>query len=700
MKSLLALLSLTASSLLAAGKPNVLFLFADDMRADSIAALGNPAVRTPTLDSLVNRGFSFSNAFCLGGNSAAVCTPSRNMLLSGRAYFRWQNLTDATGKKRGAMAPGDAPNFPLSMKDAGYATYHEGKKGNTAINIQAKFDRNVYINEDADRNSGEPGKVIADDAIEFLKAKKDEKPFFMYLAFGNPHDPRVAAQKYLDLYERPKIPLPPDYLPQHPFDNGEMVVRDEQLSPWPRTEDEIRRHLHEYYAVITALDRHMGRIIAALEEMGQLDNTIVLFSADQGIAIGSHGLLGKQNLYNSGMKVPLIFAGPGVTKGSSDALVYLLDVYPTVCEFAGAPAPAGIDGISFKPVMDGRAKTTRDELFLSYQLVQRAVIADGWKLIRYPQINRSQLFHVADDPYELKDLAAAPQQNGRVIAMTSKLKKWQQHYGDELPIVSEAPKPAEWAPPKAGQLKPAGRKKKQKAGKQANGDGAGRPIRVALFDDAGSAGKGVPKVSEQLGADPSSFAVTLLKGPQIGDGTLKKEAFDVVVFTGGSGSKQSKTIGEAGVAAVHEFVKDGGGYVGICAGAYLACEGFSWGVKVLDAKTASPKWQRGVGEVKLEFTDKGREILGFPTGQLDVRYANGPIYRPAESADIPDFQPLAFFRTEFAKNGSPVGAMVNSPALVAGEFGKGRVICSSPHPEQTAGMESFIVKAVKWTAAR
>lgn len=229
---------------------------------------------------------------------------------------------------------------------------------------------------------------------------------------------------------------------------------------------------------------------------------------------------------------------------------------------------------------------------------------------------------------------------------------------------------------------------------------ADKPIRVALFDDAGSAGKGVPKVSEQLGADPSSFAVTVLKGPQIGDGTLRNESFDVVIFTGGSGSKQSKTIGENGVAAVHKFVKDGGGYVGICAGAYLACDGFSWGVKVLDAKTVSSKWQRGVGDVKIEFTDKGREILGFPSGQLDIRYANGPIYTNAGSPEIPDFQPLAFFRTEFAKNGSPAGAMVNSPAMVAGEFGKGRVICSSPHPEQTAGMEGFIVKAVKWTAGK
>lgn len=225
------------------------------------------------------------------------------------------------------------------------------------------------------------------------------------------------------------------------------------------------------------------------------------------------------------------------------------------------------------------------------------------------------------------------------------------------------------------------------------------PLRVALFDDDGSFGKGVPTVVAQL-SQAGRFAITKLKGPQIGDGTFKREAFDVVIFTGGSGSRQSKAIGGPGIAAVRIFVGDGGGYVGICAGAYLACEGFPWGAKILDAKTVSSKWRRGVGDVKIEVTDKGREILGFPASQLDIRYANGPIYKAAESPAIPDFEPLALFRTELAGNDSPKGAMVNTPAIVAGSFGKGRVICSSPHPEQTAGMESFIVRAVKWTAGR
>src|SRR6185295_12363812 len=125
-------------------------------------------------------------------------------------------------------------------------------------------------------------------------------------------------------------PLPPDFLPQHPFDNGEMTVRDEKLAPWPRTPENIRSQLADYYALITFMDLQIGRILAALDKSGAAQDTIVVFSSDQGLALGSHGLMGKQNLYESGMKVPLIFAGPGIPKGQADALVYLHDIYPTV----------------------------------------------------------------------------------------------------------------------------------------------------------------------------------------------------------------------------------------------------------------------------------------------------------------------------------------------------------------------------------
>lgn len=219
-------------------------------------------------------------------------------------------------------------------------------------------------------------------------------------------------------------------------------------------------------------------------------------------------------------------------------------------------------------------------------------------------------------------------------------------------------------------------------------------IRVALFDDAGSAGKGVPSVKEQLGK-VKDISVTVMKAEDIQAGL---DGYNVVIFTGGSGSKQAKTIGDKGHEVVKHFVENGGGYVGICAGAYLACDGFSWGLHILDAKTPSSKWMRGRGDVKIEVTDKGREILGFPDGQRDIHYANGPILVPAKNDAIADFEPLAFFRTELAEHDSPKGVMVNSAAIVSGLCGKGRVIVSSPHPEQTPGMEGFVEHAVRWVA--
>jgi hypothetical protein len=223
-----------------------------------------------------------------------------------------------------------------------------------------------------------------------------------------------------------------------------------------------------------------------------------------------------------------------------------------------------------------------------------------------------------------------------------------------------------------------------------------KSIRVALYDDSGSAGKGIPCVNDQLGV-LKDIELTKLNADGIRGGLA---GYDVVIFTGGSGSRQANTIGLLGREQVRRFVQSGGGYIGICAGAYLACDGFRWGVKVLDAKTPSPKWERGIATLKIEATAIGREVLGYPTEQFAVTYHNGPLLVPAGSPEIADFEALTYFRTEVAKNGSPGGIMVNSPAMVRGICGKGRVLVSSPHPEQTAGLEAFAEKAVRWVAAK
>ncbi len=424
--------------------PNVLFLLADDMGPDAIRAFGHPVIETPNLDALARSGFVFRNAYCLGGNSAAVCLPSRNMILSGRAYFRW----------KGPYASADDPNFPDSMHQAGYETYHHGKRGNVALKIQERFNHNKYLDDEKERTSGQPGKTIVDGAVEFLQKRPKDRPFFMYLAFEAPHDPRVADPEYLARYDRSKIPLPKNYLPVHPFDNGEMTIRDEKLAAWPRTKPEIRRHLHEYYAVITALDHHIGRLIQSLKDQGEYENTIIVFASDHGLAIGSHGLMGKQNLYEHSTKAPLIFEGPGIPKGESDALVYLLDIYPTVCELVGAKVPDGLDGQSLAGIIHGTSASVRESLFTSYQEVQRAVRDGQWKIIRYPQINRTQLFDLKTDPDEMHDLAGDPSQAARIDRMMALLKDWQTRLGDTAPLTSDHPRDPTFVPPTGNEPAP------------------------------------------------------------------------------------------------------------------------------------------------------------------------------------------------------------------------------------------------------
>jgi arylsulfatase A-like enzyme len=416
----------------AAEKPHVLFIMTDDQRADTIHALGNGIIKTPNLDQLVAQGMSFNRAYCFGGNNAAVCTPSRNMFLSGRTYFRWE------GEK---LAPADGPNFPVAMKEGGYETWHCGKKGNTATLIQATFEHNTYIDENKERTSGEHGRQIVDNAIEFLTTRKDERPVFMYLGLEGPHDPRVAAKKYLDMYQESEIPLPSNYQPFHPFDNGELFVRDEKLAPWPRMPYEVQKHLRDYYGCITAIDYHLGRLFQTLRTLNIYDNTLIVFTSDHGLAIGSHGLFGKQNLYEAGMKVPLIIAGPNVKQKQSQAMCYLHDIFPTVCDMTGIKAPGGLDGISFAKVLTGDEEYGRPNIMLAYLNVQRAFNDGRFKIICYPQISKVQLFDLQLDPFETKDISH--ENPDKVRDLKDQLAKEQEKLCDRCPLTCPSPSPAE-----------------------------------------------------------------------------------------------------------------------------------------------------------------------------------------------------------------------------------------------------------------
>lgn len=420
--SLVALTLAIGSPLTAADKPNVLFVVADDQRFDTIAALGNREISTPNLDALVGRGFTFTNAYCQGSMVPAVCVPSRTMILTGRSLFRIPNPQAKTF---------DGPTLPSTFGAAGYSTLHVGKPGNSFRFAHTQFGQNV---EQAHQNAPTAGKA-ADAVIEFVKAHDGKKPFFVYLAPSVPHDPRTAPEEFHKLYDPAKLTLSKNFMKQHPFDNGELAVRDEKLAAIPRTEDEMRKHLADYYACISALDHALGRVLDAIKAAGHADNTLVVFTSDQGLAVGGrHGLMGKQNLYEH-FKSPLVLAGPGVPKDKSDALVYLFDLFPTLCDLTGVAVPKGLDGASLAPVISGKTPAVRTHLFAAYRDVQRMVRDASCKLMWYPKIDKVQLFDLSQDPDELTDRSTDAAYAKRLADLRAAMAAEQKRWADTAPLM-------------------------------------------------------------------------------------------------------------------------------------------------------------------------------------------------------------------------------------------------------------------------
>jgi arylsulfatase A-like enzyme len=376
------------------------------------------------------------------------------MMLTGRS---WQRIPGAPGAASNAADP--STFLPRVIEAAGYQTWHMGKKGNGFTAGLQEFETSIIddaVGQSPANDRAHCCQRLADSTIVFLKSRKagnEPRPFYIYIAPPVPHDPRSAEPQYQKLYDPARIPLSPSFMPQHPFDNGEMTVRDEKLAPWPRTPGDTKQQNADYYSCISGLDYNAGRIFAELKASGQWDNTIIIFSGDNGLSLGDHGLFGKQNLYEfGGMHVPLVIAGPGIIKGKSDALVYLMDLFPTVAEFAGATIPFGVEGKSIVPILTGKKTKVRDLLYTAYRDCQRSIRDNRWKLIRYPLVDRTQLFDLKTDPHELNNLAEEQKYKVKVAKMMALLQKEMSSHADNFPLTVANPKPAEWSPPVGGNI--------------------------------------------------------------------------------------------------------------------------------------------------------------------------------------------------------------------------------------------------------
>lgn len=453
-------------------KPNILFIVTDDQRFDTVHALGNNEIITPNLDSLVNRGTSFVRAHIAGGTCGAVCMPSRAMVLSGRNPFHLEEL--------GGNIPPEHITLAENFKNNGYETIGLGKWHNGCPSYARSFTKGAKIffggmwdhwnvptcrydatgeydnvinfvvdfyndNHPQAQHCDEfcPGKhsstLLTDAAIELLKENSGkEKPFFMYLAYLAPHDPRTMPDEFRKMYDEEKVTVPPNFREIIDTNYPLMVHRDEHLASYPRKKEEIRHHIAEYYAMITHLDYEIGRLLQALRDSGEEDNTIIVFTGDNGLALGQHGWLGKEDIYEHGVRVPLIMAGPGISENvRNNAYVYLYDIYPTLCEKTGICIPDSVDGKSFAHLLGGSGDDNfREELYLIFDKFVRGVKDDNYKLIEYRNGDNEEdkwtfLYDIKNDPWETVNLADSEEHGEIIREMRKKLLKHRDNWEEQ-----------------------------------------------------------------------------------------------------------------------------------------------------------------------------------------------------------------------------------------------------------------------------
>lgn len=448
---------------------NVLLVITDDQRYNTIHALGNPDIRTPNLDWLAQHGVAFTQAHIPGGTVGAVCMPSRAMLHAGRSLFHIQG--------EGQDIPEDHTTLAEVFRQAGYDCFGTGKWHNgppafargftggdniffggmwdhwnvpvnrydptgeydNVINFVANFTASNEVRRvhcDKFHPGVHSSELLTQTAVDYLNSRqKGEKPFFLYLAYLAPHDPRTMPQRFKEMYDPEALHLPGNCWTEHPFSFGLEGHRDEMLAKYPREEAEVRRNLADYYGMISHLDEQLGRILDTLRSQGELENTRIVFAGDNGLAVGCHGLMGKQNNYDHSIRVPLLYYDADLPAerrgGTADHYVYLMDIFPTLCEVSGLPVPASVEGRSFAPMLQDPSFQTRDTLYFAYKDILRSVKDERYKLLEYRgTAHRTQLFDLKNDPEETRDLSEDPAMQGQVARLRDLLQAYRREWED------------------------------------------------------------------------------------------------------------------------------------------------------------------------------------------------------------------------------------------------------------------------------
>lgn len=433
-------------------RPNILLIITDDQSIDTIHALGNQSINTPNIDRLAHSGMAFTHVFNQGSWSGAVCAPSRQMINTGRNL----HFTGFSPKSNRTKQPLMGETF----RKAGYETFmtgkwhvgedalkrsfdigqavHEGgmapiRKGGQWKPWLTDFSENMKWNkEQKDQHTSE---AFADAAIDYIetKNKRNDKPFLMYVAFTAPHDPRQSPQSYVDKYPAENMKLPPNFLPMPEIDAGDYNIRDEALMTFPRTEKQTKEFIGEYYAMVEHMDTQIGRILDALDASPYAKNTYIVFTSDHGLAVGKHGLAGKQSVYDHSIRAPFIMVGKDIPANSrAKGMFYLNSIFATTAELAGIDVPDSVQGPSILPIVRGEKDVMNDYIYGSYRHFQRMARSHRYKLVYYPLLKRNVLFDLKNDPWEMNDISKQAGSDIIIEQLTAKLDELKAMVGDTL----------------------------------------------------------------------------------------------------------------------------------------------------------------------------------------------------------------------------------------------------------------------------
>ncbi len=446
MKRLLALICILCSvttAALASDRANVVILISDDQMLHALGCAGNQAIKTPHLDRLAGDGVLFTRCF----SPNPICTPSRACILTGQDS--WTNGCVFFGEP----IRESSPLWPRLLAQAGYDTFFAGKWHNDGqpstrgftcgaeIFVGGMFDHGQIpvIQYGQPKKARKPAQkysseLFVDAAIRFLDRRDAGRPFAVYVAFTVPHDPWTPPGEYATMYAPDEMPVPANFMPRPPFQMHPSfpTLRDQRQLPFPRTKADVRRALSQYYGMITHMDVQIGRLLEVLDQQGLAEDTLVIFVSDQGYSLGSHGFVGKQTMYEEGLITPLILRYPRLRRGppTCDALVSLVDLFPTICEAAGVDVPETVEGQSLLGLYQGKVEKLRDQVFASFHsptkhfMSTRCIRTERHKLVQHLLTGEVELFDLATDPLELKNLAGRSDHAKLQEQLTEKLMAW------------------------------------------------------------------------------------------------------------------------------------------------------------------------------------------------------------------------------------------------------------------------------------